>query len=64
LFEDGFRFTLQGEFGQAYQIDASTNLVDWAPLTILTNAYGTVQFTDDWATNSALRFYRASAPTP
>ena len=59
LFEDGFRLTLQGEFEQAYHIDASTNLVDWAPLTILTNAYGMIQFTDSAATNLPAQFYQA-----
>jgi hypothetical protein len=64
LFQDGFRLTIEGEFGQAYRIDASTNLASWAPLTVLSNAYGTAQFTDDSATTSALQFYRASAVTP
>jgi hypothetical protein len=59
LFGDGFRLTLNGEFGQAYRIDASTNLVDWSPLTTITNIYGTTQFTDDSATNAPHRFYRA-----
>jgi len=59
LFEDGFRLTLRGEFGQAYRIDASTNLVGWSPLTTITNIYGTTQFTDETATNAERRFYRA-----
>lgn len=63
LFEDCFRLTLKGELGQAYRINASTNLVNWAPVTILTNAYGTVQLTDPIATNTPYGFYRAvSAP--
>jgi formylglycine-generating enzyme required for sulfatase activity len=61
FFEDGFRFTVKGEFGQAYQIDASTNLVEWQPLTTITNVYGTTQFTDESATNTPRRFYRAAA---
>ncbi len=59
LFADGFRATLSGEFGQAYRIDASTNLVDWPPLATITNIYGTTQFTDEVATNAPRRFYRA-----
>lgn len=63
LFEDCFRLTLKGEIGQAYRIYATTNLVSWASLTILTNAYGTVQLTDPIATNTPYGFYRAvSAP--
>lgn len=61
---EGCRLTLTGEFGAAYQIDVSTNLMEWAPLMTLTNAYGRSQFTDDSATNFAFRFYRASALTP
>ena len=59
FFEDGFRFTLHGEFGRALQIEASTNLVNWTQLTLLTNEFGTIQFTDKSATNRPHQFYRA-----
>lgn len=55
---DGFRLTLTAEFGLRYRIDGSTNLVQWAPLTWLTNAFGLAQFDDGPATNLPQRFYR------
>jgi len=59
--EEGYRFLLTGEFGGRYQIEASTKLAQWTPLVTLTNAYGTVQFTDPSATNLSRRLYRAVA---
>jgi len=60
--QEGYRFLLTGEFGGQYQIEASTDLVQWTPLVTLTNTYGTVQFTDASATNLPQRFYRAVSP--
>jgi hypothetical protein len=59
--EDGFQFTLRGESGAAYQILGSTNLIEWAPLGVVTNPFGTVQFKDGAGTNAGQRFYRALA---
>jgi hypothetical protein len=53
-----FRFTLQGQLGSRYEIQATTNLVDWTSLVTLTNLTGTVSFLDP-ATNFSHRFYRA-----
>ena len=53
--------TLTGEFGGHYQIDGSTNLVEWMELWVLTNTFGTTQFKDEAATNTPLRFYKAVA---
>ncbi|HSA01322.1 MAG TPA: hypothetical protein P5055_11360, partial [Candidatus Paceibacterota bacterium] len=50
---------LTGEWGRVYQIEASTNMVDWAVLAVLTNTWGTTQFRDPTALDSAPRFYRA-----
>jgi len=61
LNESGFRLTLTGEFGGHYQIDGSTNLVEWMELWVLTNTFGTTQFKDEAATNTPLRFYKAVA---
>jgi hypothetical protein len=58
--EAGFRFTLSGQLGAQYRIDAATNLTNWQPLLTLTNAYGAMQLTDPAATNLAIRFYRAA----
>jgi uncharacterized repeat protein (TIGR02543 family) len=56
---DGFVSTLTGDFGARYEIDASSNLVNWASLTIVTNSYGSVTFTDPAAPSLQRRFYRA-----
>jgi hypothetical protein len=63
LTPEGLRLVLQGEFGTAYQILGSTNLSDWLPLAVVTNQFGTVQFTDDSVSGSGQRFYRA-VPLP
>ena len=57
--DQGFRVFLTGEFGAAYQILGSANLLDWLPLGVVTNQFGTVQFTDSGATNMQQRVYRA-----
>ena len=59
LVEDGFRLTLTGEFGTAYAIWGSTNLLDWTAVGTVTNTYGTTQLTDPTAINLPRRFYRA-----
>jgi len=61
LTPEGFRFFLTGEFGASYQVLGSVNLTNWLPLGVVTNPFGTVQFTDSAATNSAQSFYRALA---
>lgn len=57
-----FTFTLQSEPGLRFEILASTNLSlplpSWTDLGSVTNAAGTVAFTDT-ATNFNVRFYRA-----
>ncbi|MDB6124647.1 MAG: Immunoglobulin I-set domain protein [Pedosphaera sp.] len=50
---------LEGKTGGKFQIDFSTNLIFWSPLTVLTNINGTATFTDFSATNSRQRFYRS-----
>jgi len=41
-----------------FQMQASTNLVNWSPLAVLTNTLGTVSYTDQLASNRQARFYR------
>ena len=53
-----FGFTLQGQVGGRFEIQASTNLVNWTNLATLTNVTGTIPFLDP-ATNFNRRFYRA-----
>ena len=57
--DQGFRFTLGGEFGGVYRIDSSTGLLTWLPLTTVTNPYGNVQLIDSAGTNARRMFYRA-----
>lgn len=57
LSASGFRMTITGGFGAVYDVEASTNLPNWYSLGLLTNTYGTSQFTDFSATNDAT-FYR------
>jgi hypothetical protein len=64
LSQDGFRLTLMGEFGVAYQIFASTDWSGWTLLGAVTNDWGTTQFTDPAATNLPARFYRALSVGP
>jgi hypothetical protein len=59
LTPDGFRFLLSGESVAIYQVFSSTDLFVWTTLGILTNQFGTIQFTDSAATNLLFRFYRA-----
>ena len=58
-----FRFSLYGVPGSAYQILASTNLVNWeTQATVVVpaiNTSGTVLYTDSISTNFPRRFYRA-----
>jgi hypothetical protein len=58
-----FRFTLYGVPGSAYQVLASTNLVNWETqatvIVPVTNTSGTVLFIDSLSTNFPRRFYRA-----
>jgi hypothetical protein len=53
-----FSFTLSGDPGFNYAIEATTNFASWTNLAVLTNASGQVPFTD---TNVPYRFraYRA-----
>jgi uncharacterized repeat protein (TIGR03806 family) len=55
-----FSMTLTGSPGSKYQIQASTNLTNWAVLTTLTNSPGgQAQFTETNSSGFRYRFYRA-----
>jgi hypothetical protein len=45
-----------------YLIQNSTNLLDWRPMALILNTYGTAQFLDSAVTNSRTMFYRALMP--
>jgi hypothetical protein len=61
LRQDGFRLTVTGEFGALYQVLGSLDFSHWTVLGTVSNAWGTVQFTDTAATNGPFRFYRATS---
>ena len=54
--------TATGDANMLYLFEGSTNLVNWTWLGVVSNAIGSVQFTDTHATNYASRFYRVSIP--
>jgi hypothetical protein len=54
--------TASGATNLLYLIEGSTNLVNWAKLGVVSNASGSLQFTDTHATSYAKRFYRVSIP--
>ena len=51
-------FVVQNPANRGFEIQASTNLVDWTSLLTVTNSTGPISFTDP-ATNFPRRFYRA-----
>jgi hypothetical protein len=63
LGQEGFKLLLGGAPGSVYSIDASSDIVTWTNLAIVTNFTGSVQFDDPFPTNQAFRFYRA-VPVP
>lgn len=57
--ETGFQFSILGDIGDHYQIEGSTNLLNWMMLGTVTNSFGTLQFIDSATTNIPYRFYRS-----
>lgn len=57
-----FHLTVAADPGQAYRVQASSNLVNWSNLFTNSNAAGTFDFSDNAATNQARRFYRTVSP--
>ena len=55
--------SLSGPTNQYNAIEASTNLIDWTPLTSLLTSGNAAGYTDHGATNLMSRFYRALAYT-
>lgn len=51
-------FSFRSWKGMIFQIQASTDLKGWSPLTEVTNLTGTVEFTDSDAAEYSHRFYR------
>jgi hypothetical protein len=59
LSTDGISWTLTGFAGESYVTEASTNLVNWEPLSTNVAAGGTIRLQDFASTNFPHRFYRA-----
>jgi glucose/arabinose dehydrogenase len=53
------RWQLRGDSAQTYQVEGSTNLTDWVPVTAIVPVGGTNQFNDPTGSNLGFRFYRA-----
>jgi hypothetical protein len=53
------QLTIGGDIGRSYDIEVSTDLVNWIWWTNEFNSSGTISIFD-WATNSPQRFYRAN----
>ncbi len=62
LADGNVALNLNVETGCVYQVDYSTNLVDWTVLTNFVSETFTNQVVDTAATNSAQRFYRLGTP--
>ena len=56
-----FQFSVNGPTGLTYEIDASTNFMNWLSLTSLVSTTTQFQFLDLAATNFSKRFYRGLA---
>lgn len=54
-----FQFTVAGPVGSNAAVQASTNLRTWIPMMTNPLSFGSFNFTDMWATNYPVRFYRA-----
>jgi len=54
---NGFSLTASGPAGHNWEIDASSDLLDWAPLANLWSTNGVITVTDPAATACARRFY-------
>jgi hypothetical protein len=56
-----FHFRFQGEPGVSYRVDASTDLVNWTNLFLISTPSGILDFIDPESANFPQRFYRAGA---
>ncbi|HYG36792.1 MAG TPA: immunoglobulin domain-containing protein, partial [Clostridia bacterium] len=61
-----FHLTLEGTASHTYEIQSSSNLVNWSVLATIvnTNSSGVFQFRDPTATNATQRFYRTREIAP
>ena len=59
--DDGALIELQGQAGRTYVVEASDDLLSWAPLSTNVLTGNLIFVPDQNATNRPLRFYRAVA---
>jgi hypothetical protein len=52
------QFSFEAIPSRLYDVQASTNLVEWTTVTNFTGISGAIQFTDDQMKNFSHRFYR------
>jgi hypothetical protein len=57
---NGFQFAVDGQIGQAYILQASTNLVNWVPVLNFTCTNSPTYVADPAAKNYTRRFYRVA----
>ncbi len=57
-----FQLTASGVVGSQFRIWSSTDLRNWQVIATLTNATGTLQFTDGASTNFTSRYYEVTSP--
>ena len=55
--------SFQSWIGVPFNLECSSDLIHWCPLTTLTNLTGTLGFTDEEAPHHSSRFYRAAIST-
>jgi hypothetical protein len=60
--DGGVAIRLNGESGQTYIIQASSDLVNWTSISTNTAVNGVINFVDQDAGNDSARFYRAVLP--
>jgi hypothetical protein len=56
---DAFAFTILGETGIVYQVQRSTDLLAWSPVTNLLNTLGSIRHTNSSSGAASQYFYRA-----
>lgn len=62
--KDGLELVLTGETGATYQVEVSTDMITWTPLTSGVNDTGTMLLLDSAASSAPCRFYRARMTQP
>jgi len=54
-----FSMLITGEAGEVYNVQMSSNLVEWTNVATVTNVTGSVLYTEPVPTNETQRYYRA-----